>query len=407
MIIGLATSTRFPAPEFDNYDLPTMGLESYVGDTTALRIGLLVLFLILSGLCFHRFRSRKAILLVSFSGLVIFGFLFRACPCPVGLFQNIADSAVNGTPISIAYLLLFAVPLACALIWGRLFCSGACPLGALQELLNLKSFRIPGPIDRVLRMIPVLVLIICSVVAASGALYPLCYLDPYLSIFLLSFTSPFVILTIVFLLLGLFISRPFCRFICPYGVLLRFFAIFSVKPPKITNATCIDCKLCEQGCPIGAIISPEDKTTSDNYINGRRRLSLLIVCLPVVLLVGGVVGHISAPMLAYLHPDVSLLYDLQEHHETLSTKAFDLSGSSISRLEVQALRANSIFSIGMSLGGILFAACFMAEIISFTRRRVNDKQYTIDSGLCVCCGRCYQACPLEKHYVQKVAEHEA
>jgi polyferredoxin len=406
MIQFLATTARFPAPEFENHILPTMDIESYISDNTFWRVGLLVLFLILSGLFFHHFRSRKAMLLVTFAGLVVYGFAFRACPCPVGLFQNVSDSAVNSLPIPPAYLLLFVIPLACALFWGRLFCSGACPLGAVQELLNLKSLHVPGALDRVLRMLPILVLIVCSVVAASGALYPLCYLDPYLPLFLLSFTFPFAILTVVFLFLGLFVMRPFCRFVCPYGVLLRFFAIFAARPPKITNASCIDCRLCEQGCPIGAILSPEMEQSTELHIKGTRRLSLLVACLPLALFSGGLLGHFSAPMLAYLHPDVSLLHDLQAHHETLATQSFALSGSSLPRLEAQALRAQNIFSIGMSLGGMLFAACVMLELIVASRRRENEKQYTIDSGLCVCCGRCYQVCPLEKQHVPKAVEHE-
>lgn len=401
MIHCLATSARFPAPEFESHQLPGMNLETYVSDTTIWRIVLLVLLLALSGICFHRYRSRKALILVSAAGLAVFGFVFRACPCPVGLFQNIADSAVNGVWISPGYLLLFAIPLGCALIWGRLFCSGACPLGAVQELVNLKTLHVPNALDRVLRMLPIMVLVICSVVAASGALYPLCYLDPYLPLFLLSFTFPFFILTISFVLLGLFISRPFCRYVCPYGVLLRFFAIFAAKPPIITTDACINCRLCEQGCPNAAILLPEKEDSTELHHTGTRRLSLLVACLPLALFIGGVLGHISAPILAYLHPDVSLLHDLKAQHETLATQAFALSGTSLARLEAQAIRAQNIFAIGMSLGGLIFAACVMAELIVAARRRENDSKYTIDSGLCLCCGRCYQSCPLEQQHVSK------
>ena len=406
MIFALASTARFPAPEFEHHELPAMGLETYVSDTTMWRIALLVLFLFFSGLCFHRFRSRKAMLFVSLAGLAVFGFAFRACPCPVGLFQNVADSAVNGFTISPAYLLLFAIPLACALIWGRLFCSGACPLGAVQELLHLKSLHVPGALDRVLRMLPVLVLIICSVVAASGALYPLCYLDPYLPLFLLSFTFPFAILTVGFVLLGLFVSRPFCRYVCPYGSLLRFFAIFAAKPPMLSDENCINCKLCEQGCPNGAILTPEDKESTELHFKGTRRLSMLVACLPLALFAGGMLGHFSAPMLAHLHPDVSLLHDLQAQRQTRAAKSFALTGSSMSRLEAQVLRAQNIFSIGMSLGGIIFAACVMAELIAVSRRRDHEEKHVIDSGLCLCCGRCYQTCPVEMQHVPKGVERE-
>lgn len=403
MIFTFATAARFPSPEFENYKLPAMDLEAFVGDSIFWRVGVLVLFLILSGIFFHRFRSRKAMLAIVFAGLIVFGFLFAACPCPVGTFQNIADSAVNGLPLSIGYLLLFAIPLACALFWGRLFCSGACPLGAVQELLHGKSVHVPIPLDRVLRMTPILILIIFSVAAASGALYPLCYIDPYLPLFLLSFTMPFALITLVFLLAGLFISRPFCRYLCPYGALLRFFAVFAARKPKITNETCINCKLCEQGCPNGAILAPENDDSTESHIKGTRRLSMLVACLPLALFIGGIIGYAAAPLLAKTHPDVRLLRDVKQHKKTLEVEAFESSGSSISRLETKALRARNITTVGMSLGGIIFAACLMAELIAVARRRKTEKTYEIDSGLCFCCGRCYQTCPLEKSHTAKGA----
>lgn len=399
MMIHIASTARFPAPEFEHYKLPQMDIESYVHDTTYWRVGALILFLLLSGIFFHRFRSSKAMLLISFAGLMVFGFAFHACPCPVGLFQNIADSAVNGLTISFGYLLLFAIPLACALVWGRLFCSGACPLGAVQELLQWKALKVPSALDRTLRMIPILVLIVATVSAASGALYPLCYADPYLPLFVFSFPIPFAIVTLIFLTLGFFVSRPFCRFICPYGVLLRFFAIFTATRPKITQETCINCKLCEQGCPNGAIISPENEDSTEAHIRGTRRLSLLVSCLPLALFLGGMIGYVASPILAEIHPDVRLLNDLNGHRNTEATAAFEASGESMVNLKNKALRARDITTIGLSFGGVLFAACVMAELIAVARRRETEETYEIDSGLCLCCGRCYQTCPLEKRKI--------
>ena len=35
------------------------------------------------------------------------------------------------------------LPLAVALFFGRVFCAGVCPLGAIQELMTLKPIEVP------------------------------------------------------------------------------------------------------------------------------------------------------------------------------------------------------------------------------------------------------------------------
>ncbi|MBR3505840.1 MAG: 4Fe-4S binding protein, partial [Lentisphaeria bacterium] len=260
--ILFAAQARFPAPEFESYTLPQMSLEELASDSVLWRVLILAVFLAAGTWFFYKLRSRRALLAYSVAGLAVFGFLFASCPCPVGMFQNIAEGLASGSYIQPGVLLLFALPLAVALFAGRVFCGGACPLGAIQELLHWKSIFIPRPLDRVLRLLPVLLLLIFTVCAIYGIGFPLCYLEPYLPVFLLDFATPFAILSAVFLAAGLFISRPFCRYVCPYGVLLRFFSMFSLLKPRITSHDCVNCRLCEQGCPNGAVLPPENAGTA-------------------------------------------------------------------------------------------------------------------------------------------------
>lgn len=392
----LAAQARFPAPEFESYTLPEMTLEEIASDTVLWRALLMQAFLIVGALCFYEWRSRKAMLAYSLAGLAVFGFVFASCPCPVGMFQNVAQGVAEGSYIQPGVLLLFALPLATSLAVGRIFCGGACPLGAIQELLHWKSVFVPRPLDRVLRLIPALLLLVFLVCAVTGIGFPLCYFEPYLPVFLLDFASPFAILSAVFLIVGLFVSRPFCRYICPYGVLLRFFSMFSLLRPRITTHECVNCRLCEQGCPNGAVLPPENAGTAIQRRAGSFRVSVLIACIPFALAAGGLLGYLGAPVLSSFHRDVRLLNELDEGIRSEAVEAFESSRTTHDDLRIRVAKLENRVLLASVAAGALFGAIAMAELIAEARRRKEEEIYSIDASLCFCCGRCYAACPLER-----------
>ena len=51
------------------------------------------------------------------------------------------------------------------------------------------------------------------------------------------------------LLISLVIRNFWCRYLCPYGALLGFLAIFSPMQVRRKASLCIDCKKCENICP--------------------------------------------------------------------------------------------------------------------------------------------------------------
>ena len=392
----LAAQARFPAPEFESYTLPEMSLEEFAADSVLWRVLVLCVFLAAGALFFYRWRSRKAMLAYSLAGLAVFGFLFASCPCPVGMFQNVAQGIASGSFIPPGILLLFALPLAASLFLGRIFCGGACPLGAIQELLHWKSVFVPRPLDRILRLVPVLLLLVFTVCAVFGIGFPLCYLEPYLPVFLLDFATPFAILSAVFLVVGLFVSRPFCRYVCPYGVLLRFFSMFSLLKPRITTAECVNCRLCEQGCPNGAVLPPENAGTASQHRAGSRRISVLVACIPFALFAGGLFGFFSAPVLSSFHRDVRLQRELDAGIRSEAVEAFESTVTTGTELRKRVVKLQNGVLLASTAAGVLFGAIVMAELIAEARRRREEEVYSIDVSLCFCCGRCYAACPLER-----------
>ena len=387
---------RFPKPEFKDYVEPVLKLEERIPDTLWLRVGILALLLLLTGLSLYRWRSRKKLQLLAACSLLIFGFLFTACPCPIGMYQNLTASLFSGQAVPLAIVVLFVLPLVVALYWGRLFCMGGCPIGALQELLHLKTIHVPLWLDRLCRQIPLLILLVFAVIAGSGGNFYFCRLDPFYAVFGFSTSAALWGIAAFWLVLGLFVSRPFCRYQCPYGVLLRFFSLFSSRKVEITTGTCVRCKLCEQGCPNGAVIAPEPLKSSENHEVGSRRLSRMIVLSPYVVLLCAVAGYWLSGVIALTNNEVMLLRDMEKGNATRAVAAFEASGRPLPDLQASAEKNRRFIRIGLTLSGAIFGAVLMLELMALSRRRYSGKAYQVDAGLCFACGRCYEVCPVEK-----------
>jgi polyferredoxin len=55
------------------------------------------------------------------------------------------------------------------------------------------------------------------------------------------------------LIVGWFIPRVFCRYVCPYSVLLGLLAAVGFWRRKIDTESCIQCSRCVTQCPVQAI----------------------------------------------------------------------------------------------------------------------------------------------------------
>ena len=140
----LFAQQRFPRPEFESgYTYPTHQLPNQRGPLwdymdVAVLIGAL---LVTSWLALKK-RSRKGLIWISLFSLAYFGFYRQGCICSVGSLQNIALALFNNNySMPLSALLFFIIPLIFALAFGRVFCAGVCPLGAIQELTGIRPVK--------------------------------------------------------------------------------------------------------------------------------------------------------------------------------------------------------------------------------------------------------------------------
>ncbi len=347
-------------------------------------------------------RSRRALFVLTILSLLWFGFARQGCVCSIGSIQNVALALGDPTyGISLAILAFFAIPLAFTLFFGRTFCSSVCPLGAVQELVALHPVKVPTWLDRTLGLIPYIYLGAAVVFAATGTAFIICEYDPFVALFRLSGSVNMLILAACFLVIGFYVGRPYCRYLCPYGALLKLTSKVSRWRLRIPPDECINCRLCEDACPYGAIHPPTVEQSDKARRAARVRTLALFAFAPVILGVSVWAGGQMGLPMSRLHPEVHLAERVrleetgQAEGTTDATDAFYNTGRPREELYASALDLHSRFAtagywLGAWIGLVLVVALIQT---SLRRRRV---EFTADRGNCVSCGRCFWYCPAEQ-----------
>ena len=242
---------RFPMPEFDSgYQLPAMQLPLAKASLDLLDTAVLLGALSLSAFLVLKRRSRRAIFLVTIFSMLYFGFWRKGCVCPVGSGQNVLDAILHrSVAVPVVVLVFFMLPLIFALFFGRVFCASVCPLGAMQEIVAIRPVLLARPLETALSIIPYAYLGLTVLSLATGAGFLICRYDPFVGFFRLGASFNMFIVGGIFLVAGVFIGRPYCRFLCPYGVLLSWMSRFSKWHGTIAPAQCVQCRLCADSCP--------------------------------------------------------------------------------------------------------------------------------------------------------------
>ena len=190
--------------------------------------------------------------------------------CPFGGVVTVYEFLSSGSlvpKLHTAALVLMSLGLVVAFFFGSIFCGYFCPLGTMQEWigkLGKKIFKkkygklIPPAADKVMRYLRYVVLAVVVYQTAAAAKLVFVEVDPYYALF--NFFTGEVAWTAIAVLLGtmvlsLFVERPWCKYLCPYGALLGLFNLIRVFPVRRREETCINCKKCDAACPMQIKVS--------------------------------------------------------------------------------------------------------------------------------------------------------
>ncbi len=325
-----------------------------------LDVVILIVLLAITGYAVFKKRSRSIIISVSLFSLVYFGFFKNGCVCSVGSIQNVVLALLDSSyKVPVTVVLFFIIPIIVSLFWGRLFCAGACPLGAIQDALSIWRIKLPEAVENTLRMLPPFYLITILIFLLTKGVFLICQYDPFVSIFRMDGTVDAIVLTIAFVLIAMIIPRPYCRFICPYGYLLKLAAFISPNRIQISAEECRSCRLCYEVCPVEAI---EPAKPPIDTVESVKRVKFLIKMIPlwIVLFSWGTMRLIN------------FLTDNGESTESL-------------------IKAPLLWSIVL---GVIMAVFWGGTLIFQSRGRIYNEAFPHRSD-CIRCARCYNYCPVE------------
>jgi len=257
-IVSNPESVREAIEHIKEDDRPLRDILKYILWSVYLSLILLLIF--------ARKHIRKIRNIIMMVVVLFFGIALGATPNPmeslVKLFKLLNN--MEGDPkILISSFILFTL---FSLIGSKFICSWGCQLGALQEnLFNIPVFKrkyavkVPFVLSLCSRIIIFIVFLVLLFGFGYGVVFGIRnfviyhHLN-YFKVFNFHDLAIIALYTLpLFVLLSLFVYRPFCHFICPFGLYSWILENVALSKIRINEEKCIKCEKCVISCPTEAM----------------------------------------------------------------------------------------------------------------------------------------------------------
>ncbi len=227
----------------------------------------ILLVTILTGVLVRYQEARKFRAVFMVAAVVILGFYRGGCPCMISSFQNTVLGAI-GVEVNWQAIVWFLGLLPITYIFGKVWCGWVCHLGALQEFLYIpKKYEVfrsrkAQDVMRIIRYV-FLTALVLQLIFTKVILFK--NIGPFKVAFnLFSANRTGYVLLVLLLTSSVFIYRPFCKAVCPIGLILGWISKIPGASILGISNSCKGCVTCNTACEMDAITRVDRVSVMDN-----------------------------------------------------------------------------------------------------------------------------------------------
>jgi len=216
----------------------------------------------------HVWYPKTPYIIALLFSVIVAGFILGKSPNPMEGAVKIFKSMIGLYPDPMAKVIAFTFFIILAVIGNKIICGWVCPFGALQELIysipilgKIKKRKLPFIFTNTIRicLFITVLLFMFGIIGGRRGFIIYHYINPF-NLFNFDFETVSILLIVaIVLLVSFFTYRPFCQFICPFGLISWIAERLSIFGVRIDKNKCIQCGACIKACPLEAA---EDRVNS-------------------------------------------------------------------------------------------------------------------------------------------------